>query len=535
LGVVFPGSEYGDQLAEGARFLRRGDLSEALAAFKSVYAGAEKGGNADLMAASLCEIAWTCFKLGDPDQGLECAMASRLLWRRLKNNAELVRALAVEAFLFLDLGFADEAFDLSTQSLNLSETLDDPAMRAFALATHGLILAICQESDLALTLMAEAVELGHRAGNSAATAFYALNLGFAHARFAEAASKLAQVGKAQDHQVQAIEFSTVATKLAEDAEDSWTLRVSLCNTAELLSAGQKMNEARACLDRWLAVPGMASASLHIHYLYTRALVDLAAGDFASAKRVAEEALCLAEVGNQIDHQVNSAHVLSRILEAQGQAAAALDMHKRYHKLYVQQTGESVRRRARVEEIRAETDQLRARMAELADQAFSDPLTGISNRRSFDQILDRLAGSPVAVAIVDLDNFKRINDRHTHIAGDAVLQRVARVMVDQIATHGHVARLGGEEFALIFPEAPLATAAAFCEGIRVAIANAEWDTLAPGMRVTVSIGVAAGDGTHPTGELMQRADSRLYLAKQGGRDRVVAEDLPAAARQAEAAG
>ncbi|MVS97689.1 hypothetical protein GO014_01420 [Devosia sp. L53-10-65] len=74
---------------------------------------------------------------------------------------------------------------------------------------------------------------------------------------------------------------------------------------------------------------------------------------------------------------------------------------------------------------------------------------------------------------------------------------------------------------MFPEAPLATAAAFCEGVRVAIGNADRDKIAPDMKVTVSIGVAAGDGMRLTGELMQLADSRLYLANAGGRDRVVA--------------
>jgi len=152
-------------------------------------------------------------------------------------------------------------------------------------------------------------------------------------------------------------------------------------------------------------------------------------------------LALAEATGQIDHQVNAAQALSRILEAMGDTAAALSMHRLYHNLFVRQSGEAVRRRARVEEIRTEADRLRARTAELADLALSDPLTGIANRRSFDQILDRLVGNPLSVAIVDLDNFKLVNDRHTHIAGNAVLQRVARIMVDQIATHGHVARLG----------------------------------------------------------------------------------------------
>ena len=506
--------------------LRAGDLDEALTHFKAVYSGAEKSGAAELMAASLCEIAWTCFKMGDPEQGLECAIGAKWLWRRLGNGEEIARALAVEAFLFLDLGFGDEAFDLSGEALELAQSLNAPAILAFALNVRGVVLSVCQESELALTLLEQAVDLAEACENAAAGAFYTLNLGFAHAKMAELADKLGQAEHLAEQRALAIEQSTAAAHLAEVAGDQWTLRVALCNGAEFLSADGRNDEAIALLDRWTSLPGEASPSLQIHHLYTLGLVRHAVGHYRQAEAACTDALALAEAAGQIDHQVNATQALSRILEARGDTAAALSMHRLYHNLFVRQSGEAVRRRARVEEIRTEADRLRARAAELADQALSDPLTGIANRRSFDQILERLAGNALSVAIVDLDNFKLVNDRHTHIAGDAVLQRVARIMVDQIATHGHVARLGGEEFALIFPEAPLATAAAFCEGIRVAIGNADWERLAPGMRVTVSIGVAAGDGMRPTGELMQLADSRLYLAKAGGRDRVVAEDRPA---------
>lgn len=524
------GAEFGEHFSAGTLLLRAGDLDEALIHFKAVYSSAEKSGAADLMAASLCEIAWTCFKMGDPEQGLECAIGSKWLWRRLGNAEEIARALAVEAFLFLDLGFGDEAFDLSGEALELAQSLDAPAILAFALNVRGVVLSVCQESELALSLLEQAVDLAGTGGNTAAAAFYTLNLGFAHSKMAELATKLEEDERLAEQYALAIEQSTAAADLAEAAGDLWTLRVAQCNGAEFLSAVGRNDEAMALLDRWTSVPGEASPSLHAHHLYTLGLVRYAVGQYRQAETACQDALALAESAGQIDHQVNAAQALSRILEARGDSAAALSMHRLYHKLFVRQSGEAVRRRARVEEIRTEADRLRARAAELADQALSDPLTGIANRRSFDQILDRLAGSALSVAIVDLDNFKLVNDRHTHIAGDAVLQRVARIMVDQIATHGHVARLGGEEFALIFPDAPLATAAAFCEGVRVAIGNADWDKIAPDMKVTVSIGVAAGDGMRPTGELMQLADSRLYLAKAGGRDRVVAEE-PLASRNA----
>ena len=181
--------------------------------------------------------------------------------------------------------------------------------------------------------------------------------------------------------------------------------------------------------------------------------------------------------------------------------------------------------ARVEEIRSETDRLRDEASMLAEQVLCDPLTGIANRRSFDQILNRLAGSPIALGMVDIDLFKTVNDRFSHIVGDAVLQRIARILVDQIGPHGHAARLGGEEFALIFPDVAEATAAALCEGVRVAIANTDWSPIAEGLAVTVSIGLAAGRGDVPSGLLLQMADRRLYMAKTTGRDRIISRDTP----------
>ena len=522
--MTFPHSGFEEQLLAGTRLMRRGDYPEAQSAFRALYAQAEAEGNIDLMAASLCEIAWACFKLGEPEQGLECAIGTKLLWRRLGNRGELTRALVVESFLFLDLGFADEAYDLTVDALAMAREVGDPALLGFALNGHGVVLAVVGETDRAVELISGALELGQQAGNPAASAFYALNLGFAHAKLADTHGHQDRADLCAQHYAHAILHSDAAIALAEEASDLWTIRVALCNAAEFLCTQGRFDEARALMARWLDVGGQVNASLRAHYLYTQGLVELAAGEPGAARLVVEEALALSEASNQLDHQVNSAQALARILEAEGDAKAALAMHRHFHKLFVQQSGEAVRRRARVEEIRSETDKMRARLVELADQALSDPLTGIANRRSFDQILNRLAGTPMAVGIVDIDHFKRVNDRYTHITGDAVLQRIARLMVDQLSTHGHVARLGGEEFALIFPDAAEATAIAFCEGIRTAIANADWSGLTPGTGITVSIGVAVGDGTCPAGDLMQKADARLYMAKTLGRNRVVADDI-----------
>ncbi|UJW85628.1 GGDEF domain-containing protein [Devosia sp. SL43] len=512
-----------EAFAHATQLLRAGRCDEALAEFRGIYVQSELAGDSLGMAACLCEMAWSCYRLGDLEQGLECAMGARWLWKRLDNLVELARAMAVEAILFLDLGFSDEAYELATEALDIAEQAGDEAVLAFALNAKGIVLTICREAEMGAGLVGRAVAIAEQLSNHAAAAYYLLNLGFCHAKLAEEADALSDADLAMGEREAAIELTDIAITKADAVGDYWTLRAALGNCAEMLALEGRYDIALQYLERSASLPAPPGPSLRIHFLYTLGDVQFRAGRFADARASAVEALRLADLGGQIDHQVNASGKLAEILEALGDVEGALSLHKRFHALYVRQSGETARRRARVEEIRTETDRLRSRAATLADQAHSDPLTGIANRRSFDQILNRLAGTPFAVAIVDLDHFKSVNDRFSHITGDAVLQRVASILVGQLGPHGHAARLGGEEFALIFPNAPEAVAASFCEGVRTAISATSWSDLAPGLAVTVSIGLAAGNGESPSGALMQVADNRLYMAKSSGRDCVVAHD------------
>lgn len=514
-----------DAFSQATRLLRSGDCAGALAAFRAVYTAAEAGNDTPLMAACLCEMAWSCFKLGLGEEGLEHAASAHWLWERLDDPLEHARATAIEALLLLDVGLSDAAFDLAVEAYTLAEAAADPAVLAFTLNAKGIILAICREAELGAGLLERAVLLAQSDDNLTAEAYYLLNLGFCHVKRAEEFQDMGDYADADQRRDLALTITDRAIAAAEHAGDNWTQRCALGNAAEVLAQRGQVDRALDYLERSAAVPADPGPSLHIHYLYTLGDVLSRAGRLPEARAACSQAFELAEASSQIDHQVNTAQKLAEILEAIGDTKAALELQKRFHALYVRQSGEAARRLARVEEIRSETDRLRSRAAALADQALSDPLTGIANRRSFDQILNRLAGTPFALAIVDLDHFKSVNDRYSHLVGDAVLQRVARELVAQLGRHGHAARLGGEEFALIFPDASDLTAAAFCEGARTAIASTDWSDLGADLAVTVSIGLAAGTGIEPAAALMALADTRLYAAKAGGRDRVVAGDAP----------
>jgi len=163
---------------------------------------------------------------------------------------------------------------------------------------------------------------------------------------------------------------------------------------------------------------------------------------------------------------------------------------------------------------------------LQDLATRDFLTGLPNRRHFldqaEQMVQRMQATrrPLAMAILDVDHFKRINDGWGHEAGDHALREVAAVLSLHARPEDLVARFGGEEFCVLAPDLERPAQEAYFEALRQRIEALNMDTPSGTLRVTVSIGVRcarAGDGLH---QLLAEADRRLYLAKARGRNRVV---------------
>lgn len=166
-------------------------------------------------------------------------------------------------------------------------------------------------------------------------------------------------------------------------------------------------------------------------------------------------------------------------------------------------------------------------------ARTDALTGLANRSAFLEALDleirrsRRYGLTLAVVLLDLDGFKGVNDRHGHLLGDVVLERVGRLLRRTAREADTTGRLGGDEFALLLPEAPRLGAFAAAERVRKAVRRAFESEIIDGaaLAVTLSGGIASWpeDGAYAQ-DLLQRADAALYRAKHGGRDRIVLHHL-----------
>lgn len=171
---------------------------------------------------------------------------------------------------------------------------------------------------------------------------------------------------------------------------------------------------------------------------------------------------------------------------------------------------------------------------LCELSLKDPLTGLANRRflyaTLDREIDRVtrAGDSALLMMLDIDHFKGINDAHGHLAGDLVLQSVARTLNACVRPMDTVARYGGEEFAVVLPSCQATFARAVAERMRRAIESTPV-RISPveQVNVTVSIGGAfALQWIRSTKQLWaERADQQLYLAKQAGRNCIVLEEPP----------
>lgn len=187
-----------------------------------------------------------------------------------------------------------------------------------------------------------------------------------------------------------------------------------------------------------------------------------------------------------------------------------------------------RMRDRLEKLVQErTEELKVQAEEFERQATHDKLTGLPNRRYADDYLQKQIDLALrnnhsgAIALADIDFFKRINDRYSHAVGDQVLVRVAGMLSEGCRKSDFVARYGGEEFLLCFPETDVARAGQVCSQLRRAIQDADWSDIAANFEVTISFGLAEiGDGSRSR-TVLNDADMRLYRAKREGRNRVIA--------------
>ncbi len=240
---------------------------------------------------------------------------------------------------------------------------------------------------------------------------------------------------------------------------------------------------------------------------------LSSGDFDSGLDECVERL----------RQAKSLDEVQEIRELLLQQAQSLQTRTRQMVEDVQQA------REQVSDANKQVETLKKQMEKVKQEIIIDPLTRIYNRRAYDEKIKQEMmgyqryGRPTALAIVDIDHFKSVNDTYGHRTGDGVLRILSEVMQKEIREIDVLARYGGEEFALILPHTPYPQALEVAERIRQKVEVSRFTYKGKPFSVTVSIGVGTLQENDTLESYVERVDQALYRGKKGGRNRVVGEE------------
>ena len=312
------------------------------------------------------------------------------------------------------------------------------------------------------------------------------------------------------------------------------------NLGEIYLLQGDLAAAKPLLER--ALTRAQERGLHAHSWRVRTSLadwDLAAGQTLQALVAAEQ--LLQEMGNAAPQQTairahDTAYRASRVLRRYKkalvhlEAAEQLDRTRTLSQLKAQSQlfvtrVEAQSARSQAELARADAQHQREQAARFAAEAERDPLTGLGNRRHLERRCSELfvtaerEQQPLVVAVLDIDHFKQVNDRHGHAAGDDVLRHLAKLLPTSLRSLDRLGRIGGEEFLAVLPDATLQQDAAIAERRRASLATTPAATGVGPVSITASIGVACLQAGETLGALIDRADQALYAAKHGGRNAV----------------
>jgi two-component system, cell cycle response regulator len=271
------------------------------------------------------------------------------------------------------------------------------------------------------------------------------------------------------------------------------------------------------------IEGLAEA------LNTAASAQRLQGHMAEAGATLDRCIRLCEARGISAIRVESLEERARLFAAQGLFQRAYEQYIEFHDEDAALRAAQREANARTLQAVFETTEARREGERFRQLSLRDALTGLRNRRHVDEVLNVLLtrsrddGIELAVGLVDLDHFKAVNDTYSHPVGDDVLTKVAGVLAAATAESGWAARMGGEEFLLVFPGVGMDEAVRRCEDVRRAIESCPWDGVMQGATVTASIGVTVRQlGRTSQAALLGQADRNLYAAKHQGRNRVVSD-------------
>jgi diguanylate cyclase (GGDEF)-like protein len=447
------------------------------------------------------------------------------------------------------IGDLDSAVEYLQRTHELNRSMNDEPGLLVSLMNSGYLYSQLGRDEESLVPYYEALERTRVLGDEVREATILTNLGSSFAtlvRFEDAEQALRE-----------------ALELCEKHGLTELKAINLVNLGESLRHVKRFDEALANLDQGLVLfQSLEKRDKIVSCLLEKGIVELETGHLNQAFESLHQALAQAEALGLRPIEAQIERTLSDACERSGQFDKALTHFKRFFDLERIMKDENMEQRLRVfsaqhevEKLRTESEIQRLRNVELAQAlealeeanlekvnllqtleiqakeleilAMRDPLTGLYNRRHLEHTLEtefreaKSSQEPLTVLLFDADDFKRINDTFSHHVGDVVLTEITDLTRTNIRTTDIAARYGGEEFVVVMPKTTAQTAHGIAERLRQQIELHDWESIAKGLKVTVSIGVADDLSLPDFEKLLSLADARMYQAKNDGKNKVKA--------------
>ncbi|WP_284947721.1 GGDEF domain-containing protein [Acidisoma cladoniae] len=541
-------------LSQCLRDSRLGFMERAADAAQQLIDGQGPGRSPHLRVDARIRLIWIQFQNGQHSEAGQTASAAIQEAIALRDPARESLARAYHARLLCEIDSVSDAADEVIAALRLARSVSDPLALSTALVVPAILCSRLGLYDACVEMADEAVKQARLSGDAEAIAHAMSNYGSLHADYLYRYAMVPPDTKRTYLDI-AIAHSRLASDYARDQEDAEMQRLSGYNLVEFLLLAKDLEGAEAAMRATDAAIGTRSRRSEVQRGHVHAMLLLEQHDREGAITALRESVdrCLTYPFREL--ALFASERLSQALADGGDVEAAYREHKRFHTLFCEQNSEADSRHmqssiildhlaemrrlidtewARAERLEALNRSLAQEKERLAKETLEDPLTGLANRRQLDLLFAALEADATrhAILLVDIDHFKQVNDRFSHVIGDVVLREVGVILRSVVMTEASpdlVARLGGEEFVIVVVTPHPGEAREICETLRQTIAEHDWSIISPGLAITASVGLAMSDEGANAAARMLLADERLYDAKYLGRNRSMFHDHFRAAR------
>ena len=474
-----------------------------------------------------------CERFDEADAAANEALAHFRISGSVRGQAFALNALGLVA---IRRGVPSRALEVAGEAVVLARAAEDPILQVRIANTLGVVLNDIGRLAEAVQIFEEGLRASRGFQDEPVVLRLRANLSLALGRWAlREFDERAPEDQWRPRAERAVELMQHTLEVWREQKKWVEISSSLDHLAIAHIVLGDLAAAHAALDEaeLLMVDSPAPHSM-VFFSCVRARAHLHAHEPLLALEAIERGQAAADGRGGHIHMDELYRLMSLSHEVRGDWQQALAAHKRFHETRTRLVLERAEQQASALAVALNTERALRQVSEERDraerahrEARHDQLTGLANRRRFDEflagVLPRASDeNPVSLVLVDLDHFKSINDRYRHLAGDAALRWVATHLEAQCRQTDLPARLGGDEFALVL-SAPLAIAHQVCNRLRVAVAER-----ATGLPAEVTIRLSAGiaEATAPCDaiQLFKRADEALYAAKAAGRD-AVRSDVP----------